>query len=79
MSRFYSVIGEDFAKYKMGLAWLLTLRGTPQLYYGTEVLMKNFSDPDGKVREDASPAAGPATKTTTSRPARGQPARPSTT
>jgi len=52
MSRFYSVIGEDFAKYKMGLAWLLTLRGTPQLYYGTEVLMKNFSNPDGKVRED---------------------------
>ncbi|RZK27345.1 MAG: alpha-amylase, partial [Hymenobacter sp.] len=52
MSRFYSVIGEDFAKYKMGIAWLLTLRGTPQLYYGTEVLMKNFSNPDGKVRED---------------------------
>jgi len=52
MSRFYSIIGEDFAKYKMGLAWLLTLRGTPQLYYGTEVLMKNFSNPDGKVRED---------------------------
>ncbi len=52
MSRFYSVIGEDFAKYKMGLAWLLTLRGVPQLYYGTEVLMKNFSNPDGKVRED---------------------------
>ena len=52
MSRFYSVIGEDFAKYKMGLAWLLTLRGVPQIYYGTEVLMKNFSDPDGKVRED---------------------------
>ena len=52
MSRFYSVIGEDFSKYKMGLAWLLTLRGIPQLYYGTEVLMKNFSDPDGKVRED---------------------------
>ena len=52
MSRFYSVIGEDFAKYKIGLAWLLTMRGAPQLYYGTEVLMKNFSDPDGKVRED---------------------------
>ncbi|QKG54773.1 cyclomaltodextrinase C-terminal domain-containing protein [Hymenobacter sp. BRD67] len=52
MSRFYSVIGEDFNKYKMGIAWLLTLRGVPQLYYGTEVLMKNFSNPDGKVRED---------------------------
>ncbi|SHI46480.1 Glycosidase [Hymenobacter daecheongensis DSM 21074] len=52
LSRFYSVIGEDFAKYKMGLAWLLTCRGIPQLYYGTEVLMKNYSNPDGKVRED---------------------------
>ncbi len=52
MSRFYSVIGENFDKYKMGIAWLLTLRGTPQLYYGTEVLMKNFSNPDGKVRAD---------------------------
>ncbi|MCB2380110.1 glycoside hydrolase family 13 protein [Hymenobacter sp. BT635] len=52
LSRFYSVVGEDFAKYKMGLAWLLTTRGIPQLYYGTEVLMKNFSNPDGLVRED---------------------------
>ena len=52
MSRFYSVIGEDFDKFKTGIAWLLTLRGTPQIYYGTEVLMKNFSNPDGKVRED---------------------------
>ncbi|WP_083322164.1 glycoside hydrolase family 13 protein [Hymenobacter lapidarius] len=52
LSRYYSVISEDFQKYKMGLAWLLTCRGIPQLYYGTEVLMKNFSDPDGKVRED---------------------------
>ena len=31
---------------------LLTTRGIPQIYYGTEILMKNFSDPDGKVRED---------------------------
>lgn len=52
LSRFFSVVGEDLAKYKMGLAWLLTTRGIPQLYYGTEVLMKNYSNPDGKVRED---------------------------
>lgn len=52
LSRFFSMVGEDVAKYKMGLAWLLTCRGIPQLYYGTEVLMKNYSDPDGKVRED---------------------------
>jgi glycosidase len=52
LSRFYSVVGEDFDKYKSGIAWLLTSRGIPQLYYGTEILMKNFSNPDGLVRED---------------------------
>lgn len=52
MSRFYSVIGEDQDKFRTGMALLLTLRGVPQMYYGTEILMKNFSDPDGKVRSD---------------------------
>jgi glycosidase len=52
LSRFYSIVGEDKAKLKMGLAWLLTFRGIPQLYYGTEIGMKNFADPDGKVRLD---------------------------
>lgn len=53
LDRFYSVIGEDFDKYKMGMNWLLTLRGIPQLYYGTEILMKNFKNPsDAEVRRD---------------------------
>ncbi|WP_231595888.1 glycoside hydrolase family 13 protein [Sphingobacterium endophyticum] len=52
LSRYLSVVGEDFNKYKSGIAWLLTTRGIPQLYYGTEILMKNFSNPDGLVRED---------------------------
>ncbi len=52
LSRFYSVIGEDYNKYKMGIALLYTLRGIPSIYYGTEILMKNFADPDAKVRED---------------------------
>ena len=52
MSRFYSMIQEDMNKYKSGMAILLTMRGIPQLYYGTEILMKNFSDPDGLVRSD---------------------------
>ena len=62
LSRFFSVVGEDVAKYKMGLAWLLTERGIPQLYYGTEVLMKNFANPDGLVREDF-PGGWPGDKT----------------
>lgn len=51
--RFYSVIGEDFNKYKQGITILLTERGIPQLYYGTEILMKNFKNPtDAEVRKD---------------------------
>lgn len=51
--RFFSMIGGDFKKYKMGVNWLLTLRGIPQIYYGTEILMKNFKKPtDAQVRED---------------------------
>ena len=51
LDRIYSVIGEDFDKYKMAMNWLLTQRGIPQLYYGTEILMKNFKNPsDAEVR-----------------------------
>lgn len=52
-NRFFSVVGEDMRKYKQGIAFLLTTRGTPQLYYGTEILMKNFKNPsDAEVRRD---------------------------
>ncbi|WP_266366180.1 glycoside hydrolase family 13 protein [Tellurirhabdus rosea] len=51
--RFVSVIGEDFDKYKMGVTWLLTQRGIPHWYYGTEVLMKGTKNPsDAEVRRD---------------------------
>lgn len=53
LDRFYSVIGEDFLKYKMALNLLLTQRGIPQLYYGSEILMKNYKNPsDAEVRKD---------------------------
>jgi glycosidase len=52
MSRFYSVVNEDFNKYKAGMAILLTMRGIPQLYYGDEILMAGVSHPDGLVRSD---------------------------
>lgn len=51
--RFFSVIGEDMNRFKAGVAFTLTTRGIPQLYYGTEILMKNFKDPtDAEVRRD---------------------------
>jgi glycosidase len=52
MSRVFSVVGENVSKYKSAMAMLLTLRGIPQMYYGDEILMKNFSNPDGLVRSD---------------------------
>ena len=52
MTRFFSQIGEDVAGLRMGLEWLMTARGIPQLYYGTEVLMKGVDNPDGLVRLD---------------------------
>jgi len=52
LSRFFSVVKEDINKYKIALGWLLTYRGIPQLYYGDEIGMKGFSNPDGLVRSD---------------------------
>jgi glycosidase len=52
LPRFYSVIKEDTTKYKMALAWLMTFRGIPQLYYGDEILMTGLTNPDGNVRLD---------------------------
>lgn len=53
LNRFYSEVKEDMGKMKMALAWLLTSRGIPQLYYGAEVLMKGEKNPnDGWVRLD---------------------------
>jgi neopullulanase len=51
--RFYSIVGEDMNKFKLGLGFLLTTRGVPQMYYGTENLTKNFKNPsDAEVRKD---------------------------
>lgn len=53
MDRYLSVIGNDMDKYKMGITWLLTTRGIPSWYYGTEIAMKNFKDPtDAEVRRN---------------------------
>jgi glycosidase len=51
--RLYSVLGEDLNLWKMAVAYLLTMRGIPQLYYGTEVLMTSPTQrDDGATRQD---------------------------
>jgi neopullulanase len=52
LSRYYSMVGEDLRKFKMGVAWLATMRGIPQVFYGTEILMKSWANPDARVRID---------------------------
>ena len=52
MTRIHSTLGESIPKTKMAYTWLYTCRGIPQLYYGSEILMKGISNPDGWVRLD---------------------------
>ena len=53
MNRFYAAVGEDYDKFKLGLTMILTTRGIPQIYYGTEILMSNPGNGDhGIIRSD---------------------------
>lgn len=51
--RLFTVLQEDIRKYKMAMAFLMTVRGFPQIYYGTEILMTGLEhDGHGFIRED---------------------------
>lgn len=51
--RFNHMYGGDPAKYKMVMAILATVRGIPQLYYGSEIGMAgNKDEGDGAIRQD---------------------------
>src|SRR5687768_15773937 len=52
MTRFFLSVGRDVKKLKMALAFLLTTRGIPQLYYGTELLMDGDGGHHPNVRLD---------------------------
>ena len=52
-SRFLKEEETDLDRYRQALAFLLTTRGIPQLYYGTEILMTGEKkDGDGNLRKD---------------------------
>jgi neopullulanase len=54
MSRVYYKVNHDLDYWKMAHSFLLTTRGIPQIYYGTEVLISDSSKPGdhGVLRED---------------------------
>ncbi|WP_223032735.1 glycoside hydrolase family 13 protein [Hanstruepera marina] len=54
MSRIFTQLNGDIPNTKMALATVLTLPRTPQIYYGTEILMNDFEKPGdhGLIRTD---------------------------
>ncbi len=54
MARFFTQVNEDFDLFKMGIIYTLTMRGIPQIYYGTEILMDSSENPGdhGLIRSD---------------------------
>lgn len=53
LDRFARADDPDLRRYKQALAFLLTTRGIPQIYYGTEILMDGKkAKSDGYVRTD---------------------------
>ncbi|HNX82871.1 MAG TPA: glycoside hydrolase family 13 protein [Bacteroidales bacterium] len=53
MTRFYTQTGKSLEAYKLGLSFIMTTRGIPQLYYGTEIVMEgDKSLGDGRLRDD---------------------------
>lgn len=53
MSRFYMQLGMDAELYKLGIIYILTTRGIPQILYGSEILMTHTeSDHHGDIRKD---------------------------
>ena len=54
MARFHTQMRGDTGLFKMGMVYFATMRGIPQFYYGTEILMNSDADPDshGIIRGD---------------------------
>jgi len=52
-ARIFSLLNEDMDLYRMAISYLLSMRGIPQLFYGTEIAMPSPKQrDDGKVRAD---------------------------
>ena len=51
MTRIYSLLNERMDLYKMAMSIICTIRGIPQIYYGTEIAMASTGD-HGELRKD---------------------------
>lgn len=51
LDRIFTVMGENYGKFRITQTFIMTTRGIPQLYYGDEILMTG-GGPDGLKRKD---------------------------
>jgi len=49
LPRLYSVVNGNMDKFKSGMALLLTMRGVPMMYYGTEILLSGVGGAFGEA------------------------------
>ncbi len=53
VNRFLDTQGDDIRKLKMAMAFIMTTRGTPEIFYGTELLLTTGADQGhGMIRRD---------------------------
>ena len=53
MSRIFTQLGDYYDLFRIALAYVLTMRGVPQIYYGTEILMSHpGTEAHGALRMD---------------------------
>ena len=54
MDRVFTQLNHDYGLFKMAFAYLMTQRGIPQMYYGTELLLENSDNKGshGHIRTD---------------------------
>ncbi|MCL3781892.1 alpha-amlyase [Prolixibacteraceae bacterium JC049] len=53
MARIYNQLNHDIPSFNLAMVYFLTMRGIPQIYYGTEILMKHAAGSDhGLIRAD---------------------------
>jgi glycosidase len=67
VTRYFTSVRENLGSFKLGLAFLLTTRGIPQVYYGTEILMTGDGGFHPGVRKDF-PGGWPGDATDAFRP-----------
>lgn len=59
LTRYYTQVNENKAAFKMGYAMLMTTRGIPQVYYGTELMFENKDLPKDAGKRPAMPGGWP--------------------